>query len=334
MVEITAKKACAITQAVSILFATGASPRASVRHISFERHFRIRFFRAFSHATPPPLRKGMLFFPEKMMEAYKGAPMTGDGKTMFLYVMGMMGILMAHGAMINATMRLDSANATARGATCLGNAIGWGIFLFIDTVMTFGLPVPGFINVMPSSMPTDGMKVNLVIWAAIVGVNVLGWKDAGSPKPSVALPSGVMALPLKILLADALFWGAGTVLAPEKMFDMYLPGVIAKSGSAQAMIWTLIERVGWNVITAIISTLLITSAVPGDADTNYRIARSFVYRNFMFLGFVSRDNVIRAATGWSMPLATQNTIQMFGITLFCATQLGATNVTVRKTKSA
>lgn len=276
----------------------------------------------------------MLFFPEKMMEAYKGAPMTGDGKTMFLYVMGMMGILMAHGAMINATMRLDSANATARGATCLGNAIGWGIFLFIDTVMTFGLPVPGFINVMPSSMPTDGMKVNLVIWAAIVGVNVLGWKDAGSPKPSVALPSGVMALPLKILLADALFWGAGTVLAPEKMFDMYLPGVIAKSGSAQAMIWTLIERVGWNVITAIISTLLITSAVPGDADTNYRIARSFVYRNFMFLGFVSRDNVIRAATGWSMPLATQNTIQMFGITLFCATQLGATNITVRKTKSA
>ena len=89
-----------------------------------------------------------------------------------------------------------------------------------------------------------------------------------------------------------------------------------------------------KTITAIISTLLITSAVPGDADTNYRIARSFVYRNFIFLGFVSRDNVIRAATGWSMPLATQSTIQMFGITLFCATQLGATNITVRKTKSA
>ena len=143
-----------------------------------------------------------------------------------------------------------------------------------------------------------------------------------------------MALPLKILLADALFWGAGTVLAPDKMFDMYLPGVIAKSGSAKAMIWVIIERVGFSVITTIISTLLITSAVPGDADTNYRIARSFVYRNFMFLGFVSRDNVIRAATGWSMPLATQNNLQMLGITLFCATQLGATNITVRKTKSA
>ena len=335
MVEITAQKACAITQVVSMLFGIGASPRASVRHISFARHFRIRFFRAFSYAPPPPsLRKGMLFFPEKMMETYKGAPFTGDGKTMFLYVFGMMGTLMAHGAMINATMRLDSANATARGATCLGNAIGWGIFLFIDAVMAFGLPVPGVTNALPSSMPADGIKANLVLFAAIVGVNVLGWKDAGSPKPSVALPTGVMALPLKILLADALFWGAGTVLAPEKMFDMYLPGVIAKSGSAKAMTWVMIERMGFSVITTIISTLLITSAVPGDADTNYRIARSFVYRNFMFLGFVSRDNVIRAATGWSMPLATQNNLQMLGITLFCATQLGATNITVRKTKSA
>ena len=54
----------------------------------------------------------------------------------------------------------------------------------------------------------------------------------------------------------------------------------------------------------------------------------------MFLGFVSRDNVIRAATGWTMPLAVQSTVQAFGITLFCATQLGAVNITVRKTKSA
>ena len=276
----------------------------------------------------------MCFFPEKMMEAYKGAPFTGDGKTMFLYVFGMMGILMAHGAMMNATMRLDSANATARGATCLANAIGWGIFLCIDTVLAFELPVPFFNNVIPNSMPSEGLKTNLVIFAAVVGINVLGWKDAGSPKPNVALPTGVMALPLKILLADALFWGAGCVLAPAKMFDMYLPGVIAKSGAAQPMIWLIIERVGWSVVTAIISTTLITSAVPGDADTNYRVARSFVYRNFMFLGFVSRDNVIRAATGWTMPLAVQSTVQAFGITLFCATQLGAVNITVRKTKSA
>ena len=55
MVEITAQKACAITQVVSMLFGIGASPRASVRHISFARHFRIRFFRAFSYAPPPLL---------------------------------------------------------------------------------------------------------------------------------------------------------------------------------------------------------------------------------------------------------------------------------------
>merc|ERR1712205_85106 len=169
MVQITAQKACGITQAVNMMFGIG-----------------------------------MCFFPEKMMEAYKGAPFTGDGKTMFLYVFGMMGILMAHGAMMNATMRLDSANATARGATCLGNAIGWGIFLFIDTVMAFGLPVPGVTNALPSSMPADGMKANLVLFSAIVRQRAR-LETRGLTQALRRAPTGVMALPLKILLAAALF---------------------------------------------------------------------------------------------------------------------------------
>tara|TARA_B110000977_G_scaffold121805_1_gene156641 strand:- start:4740 stop:5006 length:267 start_codon:yes stop_codon:yes gene_type:complete len=88
------------------------------------------------------------------------------------------------------------------------------------------------------------------------------------------------------------------------------------------------------MMTSLICTVLTISAVPGDADTNYRIARSFVYRNFIFLGFISRDTVIAAATGWTFLLATVTFVQMFGITLFTAMSLGAVNITIKISKSA
>ena len=52
---------------------------------------------------------GMCFFPEKMMEAYKAETFTGEGKTLFIYFFGMMGTMMGHLAMVNATMRLPTA---------------------------------------------------------------------------------------------------------------------------------------------------------------------------------------------------------------------------------
>jgi hypothetical protein len=48
----------------------------------------------------------MLFFPETMMDAYKGDIFSGDGKTLFIYMFGMMGVLLSHVAAVNATMRL------------------------------------------------------------------------------------------------------------------------------------------------------------------------------------------------------------------------------------
>ena len=36
----------------------------------------------------------MCFFPEKMMEAYKGEIFSGEGKTLFIYFFGIMGIMM------------------------------------------------------------------------------------------------------------------------------------------------------------------------------------------------------------------------------------------------
>ena len=57
----------------------------------------------------PFYNSGMCFFPEKMMEAYKGEIFSGEGKILFIYFFGIMGIMMAHGAMVNATMRLPTA---------------------------------------------------------------------------------------------------------------------------------------------------------------------------------------------------------------------------------
>ena len=42
----------------------------------------------------PFYNSGMCFFPEKMMEAYKG-DILGEGKTLFIYFFGIMGIMMA-----------------------------------------------------------------------------------------------------------------------------------------------------------------------------------------------------------------------------------------------
>ena len=45
----------------------------------------------------------------KMMEAYKGDTFSGDGKTLFIYFFGMMGTMIGHAAIVNATMGLPTA---------------------------------------------------------------------------------------------------------------------------------------------------------------------------------------------------------------------------------
>ena len=279
---------------------------------------------------------GMCFFPEKMMEAYKAETFTGEGKTLFIYFFGMMGTMMGHLAMVNATMRLPTAKKAARGVCCLGNAVGWTFFIILDGQLTFNLRIPGVINDLPSALPKDGMIANLVLFAVVVGVNYLGWKEAGSPMPNTSslVPSGILATPLKLIIVDALFWGFGSCFAPSMMMDQYLPGVMGKAGKAQDMIWLILERIGFQSLLSTITTIMTLAAVPGDADTNYRITRSYIYRNMFFLGFISRDNVIKSCTGWSFPLQVTNFFQAFGITFYAASQLGAIDLTIKKGKSA
>ena len=53
-----------------------------------------------------------------------------------------------------------------------------------------------------------------------------------------------------------------------------------------------------------------------------------------FLGYISRDNVIKSCTGWSFPLQATNFFQAMGITFYAASQLGAIGITIKKGKSA
>ena len=100
------------------------------------------------------------------------------------------------------------------------------------------------------------------------------------------------------------------------------------------MIWMILERIGFQSLLSTIHTIMTLAAVPGDADTNYRITRSYVYRNMFFLGYISRDNVIKSCTGWSFPLQATNFFQAMGITFYAASQLGAIGITIKKGKSA
>ena len=54
------------------------------------------------------------------------------------------------------------------------------------------------------------------------------------------------------------------------------------------------------------------AAVPGDADTNYRITRSYIYRNMFSSASSPGITSSRAAPGWRLPTRVTNFFQAFG----------------------
>ena len=211
---------------------------------------------------------------------------------------------------------------------------GLGFFIILDGQLTFNLRIPGMID-LPSALPKDGMIANLATSQSSPELTTWAGRKRAHPCPTPP-PSSRPASSrlLKLIIVDALFWGFGSCFAPSMMMDQYLPGVMGKAGKAQDMIWVILERIGFQSLLSAITTIMTLAAVPGDADTNYRITRTYIYRNMFFLGFISRDNVIKSCTGWSFPLEVTNFFQMMGITFYAASQFGAIDLTIKKGKSA
>ena len=82
---------------------------------------------------------------------------------------------------------------------------------------------------------------------------------------------------------------------------MYIPGVVAgiNKGSPDAMeaIYLIMSNAGMCMLMNIVSALMVLAAEPGNSDTNYRIQRAWLYTNFVYLGMLSRENVVAVRHG-------------------------------------
>ena len=95
-------------------------------------------------------------------------------------------------------------------------------------------------------------------------------------------------------------------------------------------IYLIMSNAGMCMLMNIVSALMVLAAEPGNADTNYRIQRAWLYTNFVYLGMLSRENVVAAATGWPQPMFVATFVQSFAVTFFSASSLGAYPIKVTK----
>lgn len=275
---------------------------------------------------------GMMFFPTKMMEGYKAGTFKGDGNTFFLFAMGIFGLSIMGAAVTNSTMMRPSASKKAQGVQCLANFMYWTMFLLSDGSKAVS-------GSMPKAFSGDALPQiygNLGLFAVLAVVNYMGWTSAGSPMPDTSnlVPSGALKTTLIANFVNLGFFGIGCKFFTETFIDMYVPGVVAgiNKGSPDAMeaIYLIMSNAGMCMLMNIVSALMVLAAEPGNADTNYRIQRAWLYTNFVYLGMLSRENVVAAATGWPQPMFVATFVQSFAVTFFSATALGAYPIKVTK----
>ena len=123
------------------------------------------------------------------------------------------------------------------------------------------------------------------------------------PDTSNLVPSGALKTTLIANFVNLGFFGIGCKFFTETFIDMYVPGVVAgiNKGSPDAMeaIHLIMSNAGMCMLMNIVSALMVLAAEPGNADTNYRIQRAWLYTNFVYLD-------ARGRTPSPPPLAGRN----------------------------
>ena len=113
-----------------------------------------------------------------------------------------------------------------------------------------------------------------------------------TPDTSKLVPSGALKTTLIANFVNLGFFGIGCKFFTAPFIDMYIPGVVAgiNKGSPDAMeaIYLIMSNAGMCMLMNIVSALMVLAAEPGNADTNYRIQRAWLYTNFVYLGMLSR----------------------------------------------
>ena len=89
------------------------------------------------------------------------------------------------------------------------------------------------------------------------------------------------------------------------------------------------SNAGMCMLMNIVSALMVLAAEPGNADTNYRIQRAWLYTNFVYLGCSPGER--RRRRHWlPQPMFVATFVQSFAVTFFSATALGAYPIKVTK----
>lgn len=276
----------------------------------------------------------MNFFPKQMMDGYKmKTSFTADATSMIYFSTGIMGVQMFQHAFVLATMRTDTASGKAAGVMCLANALYWGFFVLSDGIMLTPL------GSLPKAFPRDTIAANLVLLAAIAGINLAGWIDAGKPLPVFTkgmIPTGVLSKPLIAFALNLSFFAVGCSFFTGSMIEQFLPGVMKKfKPDAQEVIILMMGNAGKMMLCNILGMMMTVNAEPGNADTNYRVLRAWVYGMFFYLGRFSAEGMLSHARQWPTPMQVPSFISCFAVQFYAATALGDHSITVSKTvKSA
>ena len=121
----------------------------------------------------------------------------------------------------------------------------------------------------------------------------MGWTSAGSPMPDTSnlVPSRALKTTLIANFVNLGFFGIGCKFFTETFIDMYVGVVAASTRDRPAVeaIYLIMSNAGMCMLMNIVSALMVLAAEPGNADTNYRIQRAWLYTNFVYLGMLSRE---------------------------------------------
>jgi len=163
---------------------------------------------------------GMLYFPTKMMEAYKAETFEGDAATLFTFALGIFGLQLFLSSMMAAAMARDAVPKHVQSLSCFCQGLGWLFFALNDGALYAR-------GLWPHAMPPESLQVNLGIFVALAAICFSGWAEGGYEVPDMGvLPEGRPALPLVVACANLLFFGVGCAFFTEAFVDLFLPGVL------------------------------------------------------------------------------------------------------------
>ena len=158
---------------------------------------------------------GLAFFPQALMETYKGNTFNGASAVMLKFVAGIAGSNMLAFSSGCGVLARDGVVVAAQSVACLSVGITWIAFAINDSYLAttgqFG-----------DSVPVESVYANSVLFLILGAIALLGWKEAGSHLPAFdsLMPTGKPQLPLLVSSLNLVFFAVGCTFFTEAFLEM------------------------------------------------------------------------------------------------------------------